>query len=91
MHALTDAHWAIVKCILCYLKGMTSYDLHITCSSSFSLHGFTDANQAGNADDYKSTGAYLVYCGTTPIFWKLVKQRMIVCSSTGVEYKTQLT
>ena len=25
MHAPTDSHWAVVKRILCYLKGTTSY------------------------------------------------------------------
>jgi hypothetical protein len=44
MHAPTDSYWAAVKCILRYLKGATTYVLHITCSSSFALHGFTDEN-----------------------------------------------
>jgi len=44
--ASTNSHWAIVKCILCYLQGMTSYGLHITRSSFFALHGFMDADWA---------------------------------------------
>jgi len=44
MHAPTDAHWAVVKCIIHYFKGIVSFSLHITCSSFFSLHGFTDAD-----------------------------------------------
>jgi hypothetical protein len=44
MHAPTDSHWAAVKHILCYLKGTTSYGFHITRDSSFTLHGFTDAD-----------------------------------------------
>ena len=44
MHAPTDSHWAAAKRILCYLKGMKTHGFHITRSSSFALHGFTDAN-----------------------------------------------
>jgi len=67
MHAPTDSHWAAVKCILRYLKGMTSYGFHITRGSSVALHGFIDADWAGSIDDRKSTGGYLVFFGQTPI------------------------
>jgi len=63
MHAPTDSHWAVVKRILRYLRGTASHDLHLTCSSSFALHGFTDADWAGNVKDRKSTGGYLVFFG----------------------------
>jgi hypothetical protein len=46
---------------------MTSYSLHITRNSLFALHGFIDADWAGNIDDHKSTGGYLVFFGHTLI------------------------
>jgi len=67
MHALTDSHWVVVKRILRYLKGTTSYGFHITRGSSFALHGFTDADWAGSIDDRKSTGGYLVFFSQTLI------------------------
>jgi histone deacetylase 1/2 len=63
MHAPTDSHWDAVKYILRYLQGTTTYGLHISHSSSFVLHGFTDANWTGNVDDCKSMGDYLVFFG----------------------------
>jgi histone deacetylase 1/2 len=87
MHAPTYSHWAAVKRILRYLKGTTSYGFHITWGSSFSLHGFTDADWAGSIDDHKSTGGYLVFFGQTPISWKSGKQRTVARSSTEAEYK----
>jgi len=87
MHAPTNSHWAAVKRILRYLKGMTSYSFHITRGFSFALHGFIDANWAGSIDDRKSTGDYLVFFGQKLISWKSSKQRMVACSSIEAEYK----
>jgi hypothetical protein len=69
MHSPIDGHWSLVKRIVWYLQGTTSYGLHITWGSSFSLHGFIDADWAGSLDDRKSTGGYLVYLDSTPISW----------------------
>jgi len=85
MHAPTYSHCAAVKHILRYLKGTTSHGLHITRSSSFALHGFTNADWADSVDDRKSTSGYLVFFDQTPISWKLGKQRTPI--STEVEYK----
>jgi len=87
MHAPTNSHWAAVKRILHYLRGTASHGLHITRSSSFALHGFTDADWAGSVEDRKSTGGYLVFSGQTSISWKSGKQRTVAHSSTEVEYK----
>ena len=87
MHSPIDGHWSLVKRIVWYLQGTTSYGLHITQGSSLSLHGFTDADWAGSLDDRKSTGGYLVYLGSTSISWKSGKQRTVARSSTEAEYK----
>jgi len=87
MHAPIDSYWAIIKCILRYLHGMTSYNLHITRSSFFALHGFMDADWTGSTDDHKSTGGYLVFFSHTLISWKSSKQRIVARSTTEAEYK----
>ena len=55
MYGPTDSHRGVVKCILHYLKGTTSYGF---------VHGFTDAFYIGSIDYYKSTGnlVFLVRC-----------------------------
>ena len=60
IHAPTDSHSGAVKCILRYLRGTTTYGLHITHSSSFALHGFIDADQAGSID-YHSLRVVILY------------------------------
>jgi hypothetical protein len=67
MHAPTNTYWVVVKHILRYLKGTVSFGLHITRSSSFSLHGFTDVDWDGSVDDHKSTSGYFVFFGHTSI------------------------
>jgi len=44
MHAPTDFYRGAVKRILRYLRGTTTYGLHITHNSSFALYGFTYAD-----------------------------------------------
>jgi len=87
MHAPTDSYWGAVKRILRYLRGTATYGLHITRSSSFDLHGFTNADWTGSSDDRKYTGGYLVFFGQTPISWKSSKQHTVARSSTEAEYK----
>jgi hypothetical protein len=71
-----------------YLKGTTTHGLHITRSSSFSLHDFTNADWVGSVDDRKFTSGYLVFFGQTLISWKSGKQRTVARSSTEAKYKT---
>jgi hypothetical protein len=80
MHTPTESHWAVIKHILRYLKGTYSFGLHLTCDSSLSIHGFTDADWAISIDNRKSTGGYIVFLGNTPILWKSSKQRTIAHS-----------
>jgi len=77
MHAPTEGYWAAVKHILRYLKGTTSFGLHLTRGSSLFLHGFTDADWADSIDDRKSIVAYIVFFNTTPVSWKSGKQRTV--------------
>jgi hypothetical protein len=55
---------------------------------SDSLHAFSDADWAGNKDDYSSTSANLVYLGNNLISWSSKKQKTIARSSTEAEYRS---
>jgi len=87
MHAPTNSYWAAFKCILRYLRGAITHGLHITCSSSFALHDFTDADWTCSLDGIKSTGGYLMFFGQTLISRKSGKQSTITRFSTEAEYK----
>ncbi|XP_019156474.1 PREDICTED: uncharacterized protein LOC109153138 [Ipomoea nil] len=87
MHSPTTDHWALVKRVLRYIKGILDYGLHITVSYSAVIHAFSDSDWAGCPLDRKSTGGYAVFLGKNLISWLSRKQRTVARSSTEAEYK----
>jgi hypothetical protein len=48
-------HWIDAKNVLRYIRGRINYGLRYTASNNIQLHGFTDSDWAGSAEDRKST------------------------------------
>lgn len=88
MHRPTTEHWNAAKCIIRYLFGTIDQGLLLHRQSSLALHSFSDADWAGDKDDYTSTGAYIVYLGQIPISWSSKKQRTVARSSTEAKYRS---
>lgn len=87
MHQPTELHWQAVKRVLRYLAGTPSHGIFMKAGSSLTLHAFTDADWAGDSDDYVSTNAYVIYLGSTPVSWSSRKQNGVARSSTEAEYR----
>lgn len=87
MHTPTDLHWGAAKRILRYLAGTPSHGILLRSGTPLTLHGFSDADWAGDTDDYISTNAYVVYLGSSPISWSSRKQIGVARSSTEAEYR----
>ena len=87
MHAPTTDHWQAVKRLLRYLAGTPDHGIFLRKGSALSLHAFSDADWAGDNDDYASTNGYIVYLGSHPISWSSKKQSGIARSSTEAEYR----
>lgn len=60
MHEPTTNHWNAVKQILRYLAGTHDSGIFLKRGNSNNLHAFSDADWAGDADDYISTNGYIV-------------------------------
>lgn len=88
MHLPTDIHWQAVKRVLRYLVGTMSHGIYLSTGSPTSLHAFSDADWAGDVDDFVSTNAYILYLGTTSIAWSSKKQTGVARSSTEAEYRS---
>ena len=87
MHKPTSDHWLALKRLLRYLCGTLDKGITIFRDSPLSLHAFSDADWAGDKDDYISTMGHVVFLGRTPLTWCSKKQKSIARSSTEAEYR----
>jgi hypothetical protein len=62
-------HWIAAKNVLRYIHGTINYGLRYTASSDIQLHGFTDSDWAGSAEDRKSTSGMCFSLGSSMISW----------------------
>ncbi|KAI4346066.1 hypothetical protein L6164_013148 [Bauhinia variegata] len=63
------------------------YGLHIKPSTDLDITSFSDADWATNLDDRKSIVYHYVYLKETLISWYSKKQRVVLRSSSGSEYR----
>lgn len=88
MHRPTDLHWQAAKRVLRYLAGTSSHGILLRKDSPLTLHAFSDADWAGDTDDFASTNAYVLYLGMSSIAWSSKKQQGVARSSTEAEYRS---
>lgn len=67
MHQPTVSHWQHVKRLLRYVKHTIHFGLLLRQQTNPVLRGFSDADWGGNLDDRKSTTAYIIFLGASPI------------------------
>ncbi|CAH9123451.1 unnamed protein product, partial [Cuscuta epithymum] len=91
LHRPTTEHWEATKRVLRYLRHTVDHGLLLRRSSALSLHAYSDADWAGNPDDYTSTGAFVIFLGPNAISWSSRKQRTVARSSTEAEYRSVAT
>ena len=78
-------HWSGVKRVLRYLKGTINYGL-IFAAGDGRLHGYCDADWAGDPDTRRSTSGYVFRIGDATVSWSCQKQKTVAKSSTEAEY-----
>ncbi|CAA7014904.1 unnamed protein product [Microthlaspi erraticum] len=87
MHSPSETHWQAAKRVLRYLAGTSSHGIYLRADTPLNLHAYSDADWAGDRDDYVSTNAHILYLGKTPIAWASRKQKGVSRSSTEAEYR----
>lgn len=87
MHQPTELHWSAAKRVLRYLAGTQSHGILLRRGTPLTLHGFFDADWAGDAEYFLSTNAYIIYLGGSPISWSSRKKKGVARSSTEAEYR----
>jgi hypothetical protein len=87
MEAPTSEHLAAVKHLLRYIAGTLSYGVtYRRGQGRQELLGYSDADLAGDVDDWKSTTGMVFFLGRSPISWHSQKQRVVAVSSCESEY-----
>ena len=79
-------HSIIAKHVLRYIHRTLNYGLRYTSTSDIQLHGFTDSDWAGSAEDRKSTSGMHFNLGSTMISWGSRKQKSVALSTAEAEY-----
>jgi hypothetical protein len=74
------------ECPKIYIRGTINYGLRYTASSDIQLHGFTDSDWAGSAEDRKSTSGMRFILGSAMISWGNKKQKSVALSTAEAEY-----
>ena len=83
----TETHWLVVKRILCYLKGTSSYGLQLHQAKSLDLYEYTNADWVSCLDDCRSTNEYCLFLGPNLISWSSTKQRLVSRNSAKSKYR----
>ncbi|XP_028053049.1 uncharacterized protein LOC114257489 [Camellia sinensis] len=86
MQALLNSHFASVKRLLRYIKGILGRGLHFS-SGSLILNAYSDSDWAKNVLDRRSTTGYCAYLGLNLISWSAKKQPTVSRSSSEAEYR----
>ncbi|XP_066354335.1 secreted RxLR effector protein 161-like [Miscanthus floridulus] len=81
-------HWAVVKRLLCYIKGMVDQGIIFpkTSGSRLQLTMFSDVDMAGDIDGWWSTSRVLVFLRSAPISWLSLKQKVVALSMCETKY-----
>ncbi|XP_028051179.1 uncharacterized protein LOC114255829 [Camellia sinensis] len=86
MHNPSQAHFALVKRLLRFVKGSLQCGLTFS-SGAFDLHVFSDAVWAGSPCDRRSTFDFCIFLGSNLVSWAAKKQPTVARSSTDAEYR----
>jgi hypothetical protein len=82
----TETHMKSARYVLRYLKGTQNLSITYGRSSSFRIHGFSDANWGGDKNDRKSTTGYLFMVNSGAVSWTSHKQSTVAISTMEAEY-----
>eukprot|EP00253_Pinus_taeda_P022497 PITA_22497 len=78
-------HWSVVKCVLRYLRGTSSYCITYNKSSEF-VCGYVESDFAGDLDKRRSTSGYVFTLAGGAISWMSKLQNIVSLSTTEAKY-----
>jgi hypothetical protein len=83
-------HWTAVKRVFRYLRGTSNYGLCYQgrpgLERMLDIHGFVDADWAGDLDQRRSTSGYVFSLFGGAVSWMSKRQSVVALSTTEAEY-----
>ena len=70
-----------------YLKGTSGHGILFGNHGNFEVHGFTDADWAGNPNDRRSTAGYFTFVGGNLVTWRSKNQKVVALSSAEEDFR----
>jgi hypothetical protein len=77
----------MLKRVLRYVKGTTSFGIQLQASSTPAITAYTDADWAGCPDTRRSTSGFCVFVGDSLVSWSSKRQPTVSRSSAEAEYR----
>nr|GLL29730.1 uncharacterized protein LOC109160419 [Ipomoea trifida] len=87
MHVPVACHWSTAKWVLRYLKGTMYHGLFLKSGSFLHLTAFSVSDWGGSSTSGCSTTSYILYLGSSIIFWKSTCKKSVSCSSMEAEHR----
>ena len=82
----TEAHFAVAKRILRYLRGTVDYALQYRASDAHAMIAYTDADYAGDKESRRSTSGCIFMLARGAISWFSRRQSITATSTMEAEY-----
>uniref|UniRef100_A0AAV1T564 Polyprotein n=1 Tax=Peronospora matthiolae TaxID=2874970 RepID=A0AAV1T564_9STRA len=79
-------HWQALKRVLRYIQGTKEYVIEYQATNNDKLHGYSDADWAGDVESRRSTSGYTFILNNGCVSWRSKKQSTVALSSTEAEY-----
>lgn len=86
-----NPHWNAVKRIMRYLRGTIDAKLTYRRDDTAGLHGYSDADWAGDVSDRRSVTGYVFLLQGGAVAWNSRKQPTVALSTTEAEYMALAT
>jgi hypothetical protein len=79
-------HWIAAKHALRYIHWTLNYVLRYESYSDIQLHGFTDSDWEGSAEDRRITSGMSFILGSIMISWGSIKHKSVTLNTTKEKY-----
>jgi len=91
MESPRQVHLQVVKRIMRYIKGTTTFGLFYSSSKKIEIVEYSDNDWGGDLGERKNTSGHCFMIGKTVCLWSSKKQSIVALSTCKAEYVATTT